>query len=366
MPSIEIIKIDESCNEDMLEILRSSPINAGGLSIYFDKEPNIFLQPKMKYFLANHSGLFIDGRLKGFGSVGYYDGLIGGCKEPVFYFHNFYVLPEARGHKFLYKSAIQLLSNNDCKSRVGFSITMKGNKAAEHYFNYPAVENIFKVNVIDSLVVKNIIFSFPKKNTTRYKVRNATIEDVPEIVKLLKGEYSKRLFGNYVTIDNFLPAIEKRKGLEINNYFIAVDTAGKIVGVCAAWDCSAFRQTRVVQYSKKFWSDLLGYSILSSFLPMAPFPKKGQYFKELTLLDYAVEDRSPAIMHALLCGIYSFYIGKDFHYINWGSCGSDPLLEAAKGFWHKNTESSIVLIADQLKNIEEKDIRLPYVEIPFL
>ncbi len=61
MSNIEIKKIDESHNAEMLQILKRSPINAGGLSIYFDKEPDVFAQARMKFFLSNHLGLFIDG-----------------------------------------------------------------------------------------------------------------------------------------------------------------------------------------------------------------------------------------------------------------------------------------------------------------
>jgi hypothetical protein len=365
MPPYEIRDIDERYNSQMLAILHASPVKAGGLGICFDKEPDMFAQPAIKYFLAKHVGLFDGEILKGFGSVGYYDALIGGVKEPIFYYHNFYVLPEARGQNFVFRAGMHFLEDHHDKNVAGFSIAMKGNKPVESYFTHPVVDSMMTVKVLDSLEIKNIIFAFPKKNSTPFTVRQATIEDVPGIVFRLQAEYSQRLFGNVVTLDNFLLSLTKRK-LQIENYFLAIASNGRIKGVCAAWDCSAFRQTRVVHYNKSFWPDLLGYKALSAVLPMAPFPKEGQCFRELTLLDSAVENRDPAIMHALLCGIYRFYQGQNFHYINWGSCGSDPLLKAVKGFWHRSTESSIVLIAHPSKQLADTLIRLPYVDIALL
>lgn len=365
MRPYEIKNIDERYNSEMLQILQASPVKAGGLQICFDKQPDLFAQPAMKYFQAKHVGLFEDDRLKGFGSVGYYDAMVGGKEEPVFYYHNFYVLPEARGQNFVFRAGMHFLEDKHDKNVAGFSIAMKGNKPVESYFSDPAVDDVMTVKVIDSLVIKNIIFTLPKKNETAYTVRQATIEDVPDIVRLLQGEYKQRLFGNVVTQENFLSSLQK-KGLQVGNYFLALAPNGQIKGVCAAWDLSPFRQTRVVHYSKGFWPDLLGYKVLSSLLPMAPFPKKDECFRELTLFDSAVENRDLAVMHALLCGIYRFYHGQNFHYMNWGSCGSDPLLNAADGFWHRSTESSIVLIAHPSKQIADEAIRLPYVDIAFL
>jgi hypothetical protein len=365
MPDYQIKNIDERYNREMLQILRASPIKAGGLQICFDKQPHIFTQSSRKYFLTKHVGLFESDSLKGFGSVGFYDAMVSGSPEPVFYYHNFYVLPEARGHNFILNAGLHFLQDNSDPNIAGFSIAMKGNKPVESYFDDPAAKRIMQVQLLDSLVIKNIIFSFPKRNNSGYKVRQATDEDVPEIVQLLRTEYSQRLFGNHVTPDNFLPSLNLR-GLSIHDYFLATSQNGRIVGVSAAWDCSSFRQTRVLKYSKNFWPDLLGYNLLSAFLPMAPFPKPGDCFKELTVVDYAVEDRNPAIMHALLCEIYRFYRSKNFHYINWGSCGSDPLLKAASGFWHRTTTSNIVLIKHPAKYIPDHALRLPYVDIAFL
>src|SRR5262245_5766840 len=105
MNNYSINPVDESHNERMLEILSSSRITANGLSVCFDKSPDMFAIPKMKYGHSQHLGLFEDEILKGFGSIGYHDALVDNRPETVFHFFNFYVLPEARGNRFIYQVA---------------------------------------------------------------------------------------------------------------------------------------------------------------------------------------------------------------------------------------------------------------------
>ena len=151
----------------------------------------------------------------------------------------------------------------------------------------------------------------------------------------------------------------------MEDYFVAVDKSGNIKGVCLAWDCSSFRNTRVLNYSSSFYPTLLAYKTLEKLIPLTPFPKKAECFKELTITDYAVVERDPVIMHALLSEIYFRNHNQKYHFMNWASCGSDPLLAAASGFWHKNITSHIIFSSiDQ----DQFNIRtqLPYIDIAFI
>ncbi len=51
MNKSELIPIDERYNKEMLSILKASPINANGLSLYFDKSPDIFEIPQYEIFI---------------------------------------------------------------------------------------------------------------------------------------------------------------------------------------------------------------------------------------------------------------------------------------------------------------------------
>lgn len=365
MDNFKILPINEQYNSEMLSILKASPINANGLSLYFDKSPDIFKIPGMKYSLTKHAGFFIDEKLKGFGSLGYYDALIKGRKENVFTFYNFYLLPEARGKKIPEFAAKEFFGHVRTQTaNYGLSITMKGNRPAESYIDGRRDGWMPSTRVIDDLIVKTILFSKPKKNNTAYKVRNASTEDIPAIVKLLKEEHQQRDFGLIFQEDSFIPSLQKRK-LQIENYFVATDNRGSIKGVCLAWDCSSFRRTTVVKFSPSFYSSLLAYKIAEKIFPLAPFPEMGKNFNELTITDYAAAGRNPVIMHALLSEIYYRNNNRKYHFMNWASCGSDSLLNAAKGFWYKNIVSHIIFTSMEPHFFNAKK-QLPYIDIAFI
>jgi hypothetical protein len=249
-------------------------------------------------------------------------------------------------------------------SNYGIVITLKGNRATEWYIGRRIDEWMPPSRVIDELVVKTILFSKPKKNHTKYKVRNATLEDIPVIVKLLREEHQQRDFGLIFQEDKFLLTLLGCQ-LQIEDYFVAADNRGEIKGVCLAWDCSSFRRTTITKFSSEFLPYKLGYQALQKIFHLAPFPEIGESFNELTITDYAVQDRNPVIMHALLSEIYFRNHKQKYHFMNWASCGSDSLLIAANGFWHKNITSHIVFSSMDMNRYNIK-ARLPYIDIAFI
>lgn len=360
----QIINIDETYNNQMLPILEASPVQAGGLKLYFDKSPDIFEISRMKYSTSEHLGFFLHNKLMGFASLGYFDAQMGGEKEQVFTFYNFYIRPEARGKRLAERAMKEFFSRTSGKANYGITITMKGNRRVESFIGNQVFDWMPKSRVIDELIVKSILFSIPKKNRTNYRVRNASLEDIPVIVKLLNNEYKQRDFGGIFQVEDFQKSLDKR-ALKIEDYFVALDNKDEIKGVCLAWDCSSFRRTRVMQYSSDFYPVLLAYKALEKFFPMAPFPKKGESFHELTITDYAVENRDVVIMNALLSEIYYRNLNRKFHFMNFASCQSDELLRASKGFWHKDIVSHIAFTSLDPERYTIQT-RLPYVDIAFL
>jgi len=360
----KILSIDESYNSQMLPILEASPIQANGLNLYFDKSPDIFKIARMKYTQSEHLGFFRGDELMGCASLGYYDALIKGEKEQIFTFFNFYLKPEARGRMLAERAMKEFFFETNGKANYGISVSMKGNRKVESYIGRDVYNWMPPIRIIDELVVKSIIFSLPKQNRTKYIVRDAHMDDIPEMIKLLNDEHRQRDFGAIFQEDEFLPMLEKR-GLKIENYFIALDKKGEVKGVCLAWDCSLFRRTRVMQFSTEFYPALYAYKVLEKLLPMAPFPKEGEAFNELTITDFAATDRNEIIMHALLSEIYHRNLNRKYHFMNFGSCLSDPILKGANGFLYKNIVSNILYTSFDAEQFNYQP-RLPYIDIALL
>jgi hypothetical protein len=154
MDKYTVMPVDKPYNKEMLSILEASPVNANGISVYFDKSPNIFHIPDMKYTASDHLGFFKENVLKGFGSLGYFDALVQKQQANVFSFYNFYLLPEARGNKLPYLAMQKFFTAIQGKANYGISITMKGNRSAESYIGRQLTDWMPPTRVIDELVVK--------------------------------------------------------------------------------------------------------------------------------------------------------------------------------------------------------------------
>ncbi len=358
-----ILPIGEAFNDQVLGIMEATPIQANGLSLRFDKSPDFLALSRIKYSECHHLGFFLGDTLKGVASLGFYDALIDGVEETVFTLYNFYILPEARGNHLSARATREFISIARKKARFGIAVTLKGNRPAESYIG--RVDNqVPPSRIIDDLCIKSILMAFPKKNTTGLNVRNAVSDDIPDIVKILNYEHCQRFLGLVFQEEKFIANL-KIKGVEISDYYVATDRQGRIKGACLAWDCSCFRRTRVMKISPRFYPLLCSYRIMEKAFTMAPFPEPGEHFNELTITDYAVENRDAKIMNALLCEIYHRNLNGKYHLMNFGSCTGDNLLRAVKGFWHFNTVSGIIFTSLDPAEFNIKT-RLPYIDIAFL
>jgi len=362
--------VDRDNNTEMLNILRSAPNTTENLTVCFDRQPDFFCLPEIKYNPFFYYGFFRLDLLKGYGAIGYHDAMVNGLRETVFHLRDYYVLPDARGKGFGYKVTEKLFKEPYNKSAVGYSVIMAGNRASLSYVarRNDAFPYIPYSRIINQLDIRNIMMTWPVPESRNYYVRRAENEDIPEIVALLNKEHKERLFGNQYDDTTFQNYLNKRPGLTINDFYLALDKERRPCGVCAAWNCSAFRQTRVLRYGKPFRTAKMLYKGLSVLFNSSPLPEPGECFKDIIITDYATRDRDPGIMNALLRSVYNTSRKSGFHNMMWGSSADDPLLKASEGFFYQHFYSNIVLISTNPDLVETGAIRnhLPYIDLPCL
>jgi hypothetical protein len=364
--STQVRPLDRRDNPAMLEILRQSPIEAGGLSICFDRQPDIFAMADLKYAPAVWRGFYEGDVLAGFGMVGYHSAYVNGSVTPVMHVTDCYIRPGSRGRGYL-KSALGYFADEGAgRARIGYAVVMKGNRAAEAQIGdrFAGTPSGLKSRIMGDLVAKSIVLAYPRRASTHIRVRRARIEDIEDVVSLLQAEHRQRLFGLVTDCDGFAAQLTTRPGLSIDDYYV-VEKAGKLEGVCAAWDTSAFKQNRVVRYG--FGLNLVRAASFATAkiggLPTLPRP--GEAFRDVFLTDWAVRDRSEEVMHALIEHIYREYRERKYHTLIFGSCAQDPMLRAARGFPGTNLLSHIVLLSLDAKGLA-CDRRLPFVDLALL
>jgi hypothetical protein len=354
----------------MLDILRSSPITTDGLTICFDRQPDIFAMPAIKYEHCHYLGYFKEDMLMGFALNGYYTALVNKTPETVFHFTDLYVAAGSRGLGFVFKGSGHFARELYHGATLGYGIIMENNHAALSHVGrrHPRYPLHPWTRIINKLDVKTILLARPVSPCSSFPVRRATPDDIPAIVSLLNEEHKGRLFGLLYSEKTFMDYLSKRPGLAIDNYYIAQDGAGGTCGVCAAWDCTSFKQNRILKYGARFLPARIAYAGLSMLYSAPPLPREGDIFRDVTITDYAAADRNPGVMNALIRAVYVDYREAGYHSIIWGSAAEDPLLRAAKGFFSQSVISNIVLISTDRNRIEGGAVEnnLPYIDVACL
>jgi hypothetical protein len=370
MSIYHIEQLERNHNDEILSVLRLSPNVTGDLTVCFDRQPDFFRLAEIRYNPFYYYGYFRQDKLKGFCGMGYHDAMVNGHPSLVFHMRDYYVSPDSRGIGFGLKVAEKFYRETYNNIDTGYIVIMAGNKASMSYVGhrnekYPYIPYSRIINQLD---VRNIMIIWPVLKSRDYLVRKAESDDIPEIIAMLNNGHKNRLFGKIFSLDTFLSYPEGCSGLTINDYYIAVDGKGKPCGVCAAWDCLSFKQTRVLQYGKRLRSAKALYKGLSVIFNILPLPAPGDCFRDLIITDYATRDRDPAIMNALLRAVYADARKNHYQNIMWGSSADDPMLRATKGFFYQRIVSNIVLVSRDKTMIENGAIRnnLPYIDLPCL
>jgi hypothetical protein len=363
------LPLDRRHNNAMLDILHQSPIKAGGFSICFDRQPDIFALAELKYSPPVWCGFFEGDELAGFALLGNHQAYVNGCVTPVMHITDCYIRPQSRGRGYLSAALPFFLGSQRCHASIGYAVVMKGNRAAEAQLGNKLAYKSWdlQIRIIAELAARNILFSFRLPGKPTYGVRTARMDDIDAIVALLRTEHSNRLFGLVTDRDLFAARLKNRPRLSIDNYYV-IEHGSQLIGVCAAWDAYALKQNRVVQYGPWFGAIRSGVNILSSIMRIPTLPAPGESFRDIVITDWAVRERSVELLHALLKHIYNIYYGHGYHSMIVGSCAGDPILEATKGFIRTEVSSDIALFSIGESWLQPGAIQksLPFIDIAFL
>ncbi len=353
----------------MLDILHESPIEADGLSICFDRQPDIFTMAELKYELPVWGGFFEGDELAGFALVGYHEAYVNGSVTPVMHLTDCYIRPQSRGRGYLCKAVPFFFECPRRNASIGYAVVMRGNRAAEAQLGERLAVRpwCLRSRKIGALVACNILIGLRHRGKPAYLVRSARADDIGEIVDLLRAEHARRLFGMFTDGDRFTNGLTSRPGLSIDNYYV-VEEGGRLKGVCAAWDTRAFKQNRVTRYGLRLGAMRAASRLISHFCGVPALPAPGESFRDVFVTDWAVRDRSIDVMHAMLEHIYDNYRGRGYHSMIFGSCAGDPMLEARRGFTAVDVVSDIALfsLGDRWLEPGSIDMSLPFVDIALL
>jgi hypothetical protein len=362
-------RISREWNWEMLRILGETPVETRGLSVVFDRQPDIFAIPRLFSERVQCVGFFRGASLVGFAMLMFQSRYVGGEPQTVAYFGNVHVKKEARGRGFSRLAADFLSREMRGVCDLGYAVVMTGNRAAGRFIgrDWPGRPDLVHSKAVAALRAKSILVMGRKREDDGYRVRRAEISDVDAMVNLLRDEFRARLFAPVVDRGSFLRNLSARPGCDISHYYVA-ERGGEVVGTCAAWDTGGLKQNRIVRYGRKLKWLRNAHAGAAALLDFPPLPKEGGTTREATVTDCAVRGRDPEILEALLAKVHNDCARKKFDLLIVGSCGHDPLLRATKRFLGQTTVSDIVLFSSDPSLLAEGrvDTSLPYIDLAML
>jgi len=361
----ELKEIDKRWNEQMLSIVRDSPIESNGLKIFFDRHPDIFFLPSIMSEKIRCCGFFVKNKLEGFAMMLGRKVFIHGDIILVPYFGYLVLSQNARGKGFLYKMSDFFFDEYSHQASVGYFIVMHGNIAAKKLLNrfHPKYPRMPYSKLIGYWKVHNRLLIFKLRENSKYRVRKAQLPDTGRIVQLLQDENRNRLFGSVVTREAMIHYTKVLPGFNLENIYLA-EQEDEIVGVCCVWDMSAVKTNRVVEYSRKLKILRFAFNALAVLLRYPPLPSAGEPFRDVTITDYAVKNRDPAILKTLLDRIHNDYRRKKYHTMILGHALNDPLGRAANHFFSVPVISDIHIFSGFKETAEDFECKeYPWIEM---
>jgi hypothetical protein len=351
-------------NHQMLKVLHRCPMETPRLSLLFDRLPRMAASTELHYDRFKYGGFFVGDRLLGLALVAFDEVYINGQPERVYAITDYYLCPEIRGHKLIVREQ-EFFFGDTGPDQLGYCVILKGNRPIE---KIAAADDLDRrcfpyARVAADQDIQTLFVTTRKRESGRYQVRAATRGDVEAVAAFLDADFRTRLFGPVVTPAKLLRDLGRRP-----NFGLLVERKGELLGVCATWDTTPFKQNRVVRYSTGLKILRLAFGLAGKALGFRPMPAAGEAFRDMFVFDCAARDRDPAILRAALLVIYNHCRRLGYHSLAFGSSQDDPLLGATRGFHPQSVLSRILLLCRNRARLEGAavDTRLAYQNIALL
>lgn len=190
----------------------------------------------------------------------------------------------------------------------------------------------------------------------------ARVEQLPAVFEFIQRQYAGKQFAPvYVAADMHGPRL---LGLRAQDLTLAL-RGNRLVGVLAAWDQRAFRQTHIERYSTTLARLRPFYNVLARLTPLKPLPAIGAPIPYLYLALTAVEDNDPNLYRALLAQVHAQRRRGPWHYVIAGLHERDPLVAVLAEYRRIEAAGRLFVIhyPEHQSHYQALDGRPAYIEI---
>ena len=317
MPQVSFQAATAADDADLRQLLRDNPMQQGGFTLSFRREPSYFAACRV---LGQSAEVFIGrdrqtGALAGVGARYRLPAYINGQAQSMVYLADLRVQTAYRNSIHL-RRAYQFLRQRHAANPapVYTSMILQDNRAALATIAAQRA-GLPPYHPQGAIHTPLILLGWQKPAIAAphpIAIRRATAADWANIVAFLNRENARYQFAPIFHESDLNNG--RLRGMQPENIFIA-EANGTIVGTLALWQQSAFRQIHVDAYHG-VWRWLRPvYNALSRITPLAPLPAAGDALKYAYLSLIAVQHDDLAVFRALLRQAYRASHGTGLHYL---------------------------------------------------
>lgn len=160
-------------------------------------------------------------------------------------------------------------------------------------------------------------------------VRAATDADIEEMAAVWRRFAPTRQLTAALDRETLAAWIAGAPGLAVDDYLLAIDGGGRIVGFIGAWDQTAFKQMRVVGYSPRLTMVRRAFNLAAPLAGAPKLPAAGGALPAVATVHLCAPE--PVVLRALLMEAYRRQRGGRFTFMTVCLDVRDPLLAATRG-----------------------------------
>ena len=315
MPQVSFQAASAADDADLRRLLRDNPMQQGGLTLSFRREPSYFAACSV---LGQSAEVFVGrdtqtGALAGVGARYHLLAFINGQAQSIVYLADLRVQTAYRNSIHL-RRAYQFLRQRHAADPAPVYTTMilQDNRAA--LATIAAQRAGLPPYHPQGTVHTPLILLGRQKPALAAPcaIRRATAADWAAIVAFLNRENARYQFAP-VYHENDLTNGRLRE-MQPENILLA-EANGSIIGTIALWQQSAFRQLHIDAYHGAWRFIRPVYNALARLTPLAPLPRAGEALKYAYLSLMAVQNDDLAVFRALLRQAYRASHGTGLHYL---------------------------------------------------
>lgn len=349
---------------ELRALLRDNPMN-GSMRVTFEREPHFFDACAIRgtFHQVGVGRDLNSGRIVGLGTRSISHAFVNGRPLPFGWLSDLRLEPAYRGGTLVargYRFLRQL--HGDGRAEIYGTVIFQDNQTALRTIaatraGLPAYHDLG-------------VIQCPGINLRRRKPATAADcqivrgrrELLPEIVDCLNRNNARKQFAPVHDVESFIRG-HRWKDFQPSDFFVALRN-NHVIGVVGRWDQSAFKQTRVISYGKRWRWMVPAANAVQTLLGAPSLPEPGQYVSFFYVSFIAVDQDDAGVFRALLRQVYNDSVGSSFRYAMVGLHERDPLLAVLEDYSLTPFAGRLfcVCFADGEHVFQSLDGRVPYVE----